>query len=107
MLSFDVIFFFYPRYKLQCVEFHYKRLYGVYATTMAAIMVINYIPPLKNICSLLLVILGMWLKQHLVVVNAWSYDRRDDLFGFDTFESKLVGSMSSKLQLGVYLEKLT
>jgi hypothetical protein len=35
------------------------------------------------------------------------YDRRDDLFGFDTFESKLVGSMSSKLQLGVYLEKLT
>jgi hypothetical protein len=67
-----LFFFFYPRYKLQCEEFHYKRLYGVYATTMVAIMVINYIPPLKNICSLLLVILGMWLKQHPVVVNAWS-----------------------------------
>jgi hypothetical protein len=31
--------------------------------------VINYISPLKNICSLLLVILAMWLKQHLVVVE--------------------------------------
>ena len=32
-------------------------------------------------------------------------DRRDDLSGFDTFESELVGSMSSKSQLSLYLEE--
>uniref|UniRef100_A0A2N9IRW0 BED-type domain-containing protein n=1 Tax=Fagus sylvatica TaxID=28930 RepID=A0A2N9IRW0_FAGSY len=33
------------------------------------------------------------------------YDKRDDLSGFDTFESELVGSMSSKSQLSLYLEE--
>uniref|UniRef100_A0A2N9IWT7 BED-type domain-containing protein n=1 Tax=Fagus sylvatica TaxID=28930 RepID=A0A2N9IWT7_FAGSY len=103
VLSFAVIF--YPRYKLQCVEFCYKRIYGEYATAMATMLRDKLFSTFEEYLQSTPSNIGNVVERTFSSGGMCSgrYDRRDDLSGFDTFESELVGSMSSKSQLKLSL----
>ncbi|XP_030970702.1 zinc finger BED domain-containing protein RICESLEEPER 2-like [Quercus lobata] len=102
VLSFAVILD--PRYKLQFVEFSYKRLYG----TNGTIMVMDLRDKLYSLFEGYLRATNY--EAHNMVENASSSGANEkvrdaDIAGFDTFESEIVGSINSKSQLDVYLEE--
>ena len=103
MLSFAVILD--SRYKLQCVEFCYGKLYKQEAIFMAT-----------NFRDKLYGIFEEYMKSindiyDIVEVASSSggvrghYDRHDDFSGFEAYMSQLIGSDSSKSQLDLYLEE--
>ena len=103
VLSFAVILD--PRYKLQCIEFCYSKLYKQEAISMA----VNFRDTLygifeeyknstSDICNMVEVASSSGgVRGH--------YDRHDDYSGFKTYRSQLIGSNSSKSQLDLYLEE--
>ena len=100
MLSFVVD----PRYKLQFVEFNYRRFYGTNGTKM----VMDLHDKLYSLFEGYLRAANY--EAHNMVENASSSGanekvRDDDIAGFDTFESQIFGSINSKSQLDVYLEE--
>lgn len=101
VLSFAIILD--PRYKLQFVEFCYERLYGNDAVSRA-----------KILRDKLYVIFKGYLQHSTGNSSTMAQrpscrtpdcDTRDDLEGFDTFTSRLVGPSTSKSQLDIYLEE--
>ncbi|XP_023909364.1 zinc finger BED domain-containing protein RICESLEEPER 2 [Quercus suber] len=103
VLSFAVILD--PRYKLQCVEFCYGKLYKQEAISMAANLrdkLYDIFEEYKNstsdICNMVAVTSSSGgVRGH--------YDRNDDFSGFETFTSQLIRSDSSRSQLDLYLEE--
>ena len=102
VLSFAVILD--PRYKLQFVEFSYRRLYGTNGTKM--------VMDLRNKLYSLFegYLRATNYEAHNMVENASSNGANEkvrdvDIAGFDTFESQNFGSINSKSQLDVYLEE--
>ncbi|KAI8546764.1 hypothetical protein RHMOL_Rhmol07G0144700 [Rhododendron molle] len=101
VLSFAIILD--PRYKLQLVEFCYERLYGNDAVSRA-----------KILHDKLHVIFKGYLQHSTRNSSTMAQrpscgtpdcDTRDELEGFDTFTSRLVGPNTSKSQLDIYLEE--
>ena len=100
VLSFTIILN--PRYKLQFVEFSYRRLYGTNGTKMV-----------MDLCDKLYSLFEGYLRAtnyeaHNMVENASSSGANEkvkdaDIASFDTFESQIFGSINSKSQLDVYL----
>jgi hypothetical protein len=105
VLSF--VFIFYSRYKLQCVKFCYKRIYGVYATTIVSMLRDKLYSAFEEYFQSTISNIGNVVETTFSSGGMCSgrYDRGDDLSGFNTFESELFGSMSSKSQLSLYLEE--
>ncbi|KAK9983921.1 hypothetical protein SO802_033446 [Lithocarpus litseifolius] len=102
VLSFAIILD--PRYKLQFVEFNYRRLHGTNGTKMV-----------MDLCDKLYALFERYLhatnyEAHKMVENTSSSGasekmRDADIASFDTFESQIFGSIDSKSQLNVYLEE--
>ncbi|KAI8552595.1 hypothetical protein RHMOL_Rhmol06G0278900 [Rhododendron molle] len=101
VLSFAIILD--PRYKLQFVEFCYERLYGNDAVSRA-----------KILRDKLYVIFKGYLQHSTGNSSTMAQrpscgtpdcDTRDDLEGFDTITSRLVGPSTRKSQLDIYLEE--
>ena len=102
VLSFTVILD--PRYKLQFVEFSYRRLYGTNGTKM----VMDLRDKLYSLFDGYLCATNY--EAHNMAENASSSGANEkgrdaDIVGFDTFESQISGSIDSKSQLDVYLEE--
>ena len=103
MLSFAIILD--PRYKLQCVEFCYSKLYKHEAISMATNLrdtlygiFEEYKNSTSDICNMVEVAsTSGGVHGH--------YVRHDDFSGFETHKSQLIGSDSSKSQLDLYLEE--
>ena len=103
VLSFAVILD--PRYKLQCVEFCYSKLYKQEAISMAANLrdtlygiFEEYKNSTSDICNMVEVASSSGgVHGH--------YVRHDDFSGFETYKSQLIGSDSNKSQLDLYLEE--
>ncbi|KAF7146729.1 hypothetical protein RHSIM_Rhsim04G0248700 [Rhododendron simsii] len=102
VLSFAIILD--PRYKLQFVEFCYEKLYGNEVAVSRA----------KILRDKLYVIFKGYLQHstgnsrtmaQMSSCGTPDCDTRDDLEGFDTFTSRLVGPSTSKSQLDIYLEE--
>uniref|UniRef100_A0A2N9IPK2 HAT C-terminal dimerisation domain-containing protein n=1 Tax=Fagus sylvatica TaxID=28930 RepID=A0A2N9IPK2_FAGSY len=90
-----------------CVEFCYKRIYGEYATEMAMMLRDKLYSAFEEYVQSTPSNIGNVVETTSSSggMGSGRYDKRDDLSGFDTFESELVGSMSSKSQLSLYLEE--
>ena len=103
VLSFAVILD--PRYKLQCIEFCYSKLYKQEAISMAANLrdtlygiFEEYKNSTSDICNMVEVASSSGgVRGHSI--------RHDDFSGFETYKSQLIGSDSSKSQLDLYLEE--
>ena len=103
VLSFAVILD--PRYKLQCVEFCYGKLYKQEAISMAANLrdkLYDFFEEYKNSTSAICNMVGVASSSGGVRGH---YDRHDDFSGFETYMSQLICSDSSKSQLDLYLEE--
>ncbi|KAK9988032.1 hypothetical protein SO802_028271 [Lithocarpus litseifolius] len=103
VLSFAVILD--PRYKLQCVEFCYSKLYKQEAISMAANLrdtLYGIFEEYKNSTSDICNVVEVASSSGGVRGN---YVRHDDFSGFETYKSQLIGSDSSKSQLDLYLEE--
>ncbi|KAK9989183.1 hypothetical protein SO802_029422 [Lithocarpus litseifolius] len=103
VLSFVVILD--PRYKLQCVEFCYSKLYKQEAISMAANLrdtLYDIFEEYKNSTNDICNMAEVAFSNGGVCGH---YDRHDDFFGFETCTSQLIGLDSSKSQLDLYLEE--
>ena len=111
VLSFAVILD--PRYKLQCVEFCYGKLYKQEAISMAANLrdkLYDIFEKYKNstsdICNMVRVAFCNMVRVASSSGGVCShFDRHDDFSAFETYTSQLIRSDSSKSQLDLYLEE--